>query len=54
MKLLDDLYYILDRKSCEGCEFYNFCDMGVNGTYNKDGDDYNLCDVLKMAKDNSK
>lgn len=49
MKLLDDLYYVLNRRDCNECEFYNFCNEGINGTYQ--GDDYNFCEVLKMAKD---
>lgn len=54
MKMVDDLHYVLSRKNCEACDYFNFCDSGVNGTYNKNGDDYNLCDVLKMAIDSTK
>lgn len=51
MKLLDDLYYVLENRDCGECEFLNFCAEGINGTSNEDNDDYNLCEVLKMAKD---
>lgn len=54
MKLLDDLEYVLDKRDCDKCEFYNFCYKGINETYNENGDDYNLCEVLKMAQDSCK
>lgn len=52
MKLFDDLIHVLDKTDCEKCEFEEFCDQGVNGTYYQyeDKDDYSLCEVLKMCK----
>ena len=51
MRLLNDLYYVLENRACDECDFLNFCAKGINGTFNEDNDDYDLCEVLKMAKD---
>ena len=48
MRLLNDLYYVLENRDCDECDFLIFCAEGINGTFNED---YDLCEVLKMAKD---
>ena len=49
MKLLDDLFYVLNRRDCDKCEFKMMCEVGFVDADEK-VEEYTFCDILKIAK----